>query len=71
MTRVPHELIVDPPRALALAVLYDAIGDKLGRRWIRADPVAQMWCDLADVEHADLVRRADEIDGYSVKGRVA
>lgn len=65
--RMPHELIADPPKALALAVLLDAIGDKLGRRWIRTDRMALVWCDLADVEHIDLVSRADEIDGYKAR----
>lgn len=70
MNRTPHELITDPPKALALAVLLDAVQDKMGRRWIRSDRMAQLWCDLADVEHADLVARADELDGYRV-GRCA
>lgn len=69
--KTPQEVVADPARALALAVIAEALRDptRQGRRWIRRNEWARFWATEAGLEHADLVAEADRRDGY--RSRVA
>ena len=59
-----REVIANPCTALALAMIAEAMATRHGRQWIRRDRMALFWAIEAGVEHADLVSRADTLDGF-------
>lgn len=59
-----REVVLNPARALSLAVVAEAMATRHGRQWLRRDPWARFWALEAGLEWRDLVNETDKRDGY-------